>query len=45
MSLAVQPGYEHVPGARFKINITLNDAAGLLLPSGENAVPALFLGK
>lgn len=45
MGLTVQPGLPNTPGAAFLLNITWNPKAGLLLPSGENAVPALFLGK
>ena len=43
--LSVQPGYLGDPGAQFLVNISFNSSAGLLLPSGNNAVPALFLGK
>ena len=45
VGLTVQPGMPGTPGAAFLLNITWNSKAGLLLPSGENAVPALFLGK
>ena len=45
VSLAVQPGLPNTPGAAFLLNITWNPKAGLLLPSGENAAPALFFGK
>ena len=45
MALAVLPGFQGAPGAAFALNITFNSKAGLLLPNGENAVPALFLGK
>jgi hypothetical protein len=45
VALAVLPGFQSTPGAAFALNITFNPKAGLLLPNGENAVPALFLGK
>ncbi|KAL4420504.1 hypothetical protein ABPG75_010160 [Micractinium tetrahymenae] len=45
VELALQAGYEQVPGAQFFLQIALNSKAGLLLPSGEHAVPAFFLGK
>lgn len=45
MSLSVQPGLEGSASAAFLLNITWSAKAGLLLPSGDNAVPALFLGK
>lgn len=46
VNLAVQPGVAGgPPGAAFLLNITWGAKAGLLLPSGDNAVPALFLGK
>lgn len=45
VSLAVQPGVPGSAAAAFLLNITWGAKAGLLLPSGDNAVPALFLGK
>lgn len=45
INLQILPGYPDVPGAHFLVNISMNSSAGLLLPSGESAVPALFLGK
>lgn len=45
VGLAVRPGLQGSPGAAFLLEMTWNDRAGLLLPSGDNAVPALFLGK
>lgn len=45
MSLSVLPGLAGDPSAAFLINMSWTPAAGLLLPSGDNAVPALFLGK
>ena len=45
VALAVLPGFQSTPGAACALNITFNPKAGLLLPNGENAVPALFLGK
>lgn len=38
-------GVDAPPGARFLLSIDFTNSSGLLLPSGENAVPALFLGK
>ncbi|KAI3430797.1 hypothetical protein D9Q98_009209 [Chlorella vulgaris] len=41
----VRPGLEGVPGASFYLNISMTEKAGLLLPNGDSAVPAFFLGK
>jgi hypothetical protein len=41
----VRPGLEGVPGAAFYLNISMTEKAGLLLPNGDSAVPAFFLGK
>jgi len=43
--LGISSGYNDVSGARFALNVTLAEDAGLLLPSGDAAVPALFLGQ
>ncbi|PSC71845.1 serine threonine kinase [Micractinium conductrix] len=45
VALALGPGYQDSPSAAFMLNLTLGSAAGMLLPSGEHAVPAFFLGK
>ncbi|KAK2078084.1 hypothetical protein QBZ16_003952 [Prototheca wickerhamii] len=45
VNLSVIPGDMNVPSARFAVNVSLLEGAGSLLPSGENAVPSLFLGQ
>lgn len=42
--LGISRGYENVPGAHFALNVTFNNNSGTLLPTGDGAVPALFLG-
>lgn len=45
VDIRVHPGLQDVAGAAFMLNISLNAKAGLLLPTGDNAVPAFFLGR
>lgn len=45
VKLGISTGYTDVSGARFAVNVTLAEDAGPLLPSGDAAVPALFLGQ
>jgi hypothetical protein len=45
VDIRVLPGLQNVAGAAFMLNISLNSKAGLLLPTGDNAVPAFFLGR
>lgn len=42
--LGISRGYENVNGAHFALNVTFNNDSGTLLPTGDGAVPALFLG-
>ncbi|KFM23981.1 Dual specificity protein kinase shkC [Auxenochlorella protothecoides] len=45
VNLTIALGDVDVPGARFAVNVSMGPGAGSLLPSGENAVPSLFLGQ
>jgi len=45
VTLGISSGYLDGDDARFALNVTFNGAAGMLLPSGDNSVPALFLGS
>ena len=45
VKLEVLPGYEALAGARYYVNISFDPGAGVLLPTGDNAVPQIFLGN
>lgn len=45
VKLALKPGLRNEFGARFYVDGTFKDDAGLLLPSGDDAVAPIFIGQ
>lgn len=44
VALGISRGYPDVPGAHFALNVTFGPEARTLLPSGDSALPGVFLG-